>query len=513
MFAAGTGLPAESLPELPTNKALIVINMQNDISYTHEDFYVTKNRDIIPRLKKMIPYFRKIGHVIWVRTVAATSSTTPSHDAALLEIASSNAAEKNRQDRLREESGLVDDVSNDDTSAEANEPTHDLLYPSSRSKKLMMRLSADLRAKKRDADASVFDDTTRVWPEQLTKPRKGQRSKFFIEGTRGAEILDELKNVVDESKDTMVVKHFYSAFDQTSLLMSLRMNLTTEVYLCGCFTNTGVYTTAADAVQHGLDVSIVEDCLGYRNELRHDEAVRQMADVMGVNGTDSEEIIEESGGHLIPGSNTPGIRLEKLSINPDITLSQAALVAGAQPSKGNEIVSSQARGGPIQERVRDHTQRATQDVKAVDSSASKEVSTRDTTESAKKRRERLKARSSDVGDVIGSGDSTIIYDALSSSLVDDVFEAVKAEVDWRKMYHRSGEVPRLVAVQGVVGEGGEVPIYRHPADESPPLKPFTPHLEKIKSEVEQLLSQPFNHALIQLYRGGTDNISEHSDKV
>jgi len=57
------------------------------------------------------------------------------------------------------------------------------------------------------------------------------------------------------------------------------------------------------------------------------------------------------------------------------------------------------------------------------------------------------------------------------------------------------------------------PIYRHPADESPPLHPFSPTVSKIRTHVERALQHPVNHVLIQLYRTGADYISEHSDKT
>jgi alkylated DNA repair dioxygenase AlkB len=57
------------------------------------------------------------------------------------------------------------------------------------------------------------------------------------------------------------------------------------------------------------------------------------------------------------------------------------------------------------------------------------------------------------------------------------------------------------------------PIYRHPADESPPLRPFSPTVSKIRAHVERALQHPVNHVLIQLYRTGADYISEHSDKT
>ncbi len=79
--------------------------------------------------------------------------------------------------------------------------------------------------------------------------------------------------------------------------------------------------------------------------------------------------------------------------------------------------------------------------------------------------------------------------------------------------HQGGEVPRLVAVQGEIAEDGSIPIYRHPADESPPLLPFSTTVSLIKTQVEKMLGHSVNHGLIQYYRDGMDYISEHSDKT
>ena len=80
-----------------------------------------------------------------------------------------------------------------------------------------------------------------------------------------------------------------------------------------------------------------------------------------------------------------------------------------------------------------------------------------------------------------------------------------------------------------------VPLYRHPADEPPTLVPYTPTAARIRDIVEKqlrdfgILSEStaseldgnedtkekpiLNHALVQLYRNGTDYISEHADKT
>jgi len=57
------------------------------------------------------------------------------------------------------------------------------------------------------------------------------------------------------------------------------------------------------------------------------------------------------------------------------------------------------------------------------------------------------------------------------------------------------------------------PIYRHPADESPPLRRFSPTVARIREHVQKVLDHPVNHVLIQHYRNGADYISEHSDKT
>jgi len=118
-------------------------------------------------------------------------------------------------------------------------------------------------------------------------------------------------------------------------------------------------------------------------------------------------------------------------------------------------------------------------------------------------------------DKIGEeGDSTsIMVDFLPEELASVAFDRMKTEVAWRVMYHRGGEVPRLVAVEGEIAEDGSFPIYRHPADESPPLLPFSPTVAEIRKHVEKALKHPVNHVLIQHYRTGMDYISEHSDKT
>lgn len=94
------------------------------------------------------------------------------------------------------------------------------------------------------------------------------------------------------------------------------------------------------------------------------------------------------------------------------------------------------------------------------------------------------------------------------------------------MMHKGGAVPRLVSMQGSFVYGPlechddsssaaslavAEPVYRHPADEQPPMVAWTSAVLRAKLKVEEALGgqQMFNHALVQYYRNGNDYISEH----
>lgn len=543
MFKSMSQVPASSIPRFETRKALIIINLQNDSLYAKDDVYITKNHDFVPHLKEMIPYFRKTGDIIWVNTHMGVTTSPQPTDSARVEDESDKLAEKNREDQKVKEQQIEHDANREEdartSGLERIDPNggsdYPSFYPSSRSKEILARVSAETRAEKRSANMQVFKtDDGKSFEKHLSKPRKGQQARFYIAGTKGAEICNELVDVLDEESDLIVTKHFYSAFDETSLLMALRARLVTKVYLCGVLTNVGVYSTAADAVQHGLQVTLIEDCLGYRSEEKHLEALRQMADIMGVHGIDSEEIIEESGGRPVPDALAPGITLEELSLNnsqvaaDDGSTMLSVTLNKSEPATaetgGAARVGGRPQSPPVKNRDRDRDTMPSSVTVAKSAPLANQALKGKGKEpppiakagpSAPKKRRSRQSRSATLGpnDNIGSGDSKIVYGIIDSTTIKNAFDQMREEVDWQTMSHRSGQVPRLVAVQGEIGKNGDIPIYRHPADESPPLLPFTPMVQEIRQQVESILKQPFNHALIQLYRDGEDNISEHSDKV
>lgn len=113
---------------------------------------------------------------------------------------------------------------------------------------------------------------------------------------------------------------------------------------------------------------------------------------------------------------------------------------------------------------------------------------------------------------LGAGDSRLYLDVLSEELKEEIFNHLDCEVGWNIMTHKGGAVPRLISIQGDIEHDVCFPLYRHPADEQPSTIPFTPFARKCRDEVSEILGQRFNHALIQKYRSGKDNISEHADK-
>jgi len=107
----------------------------------------------------------------------------------------------------------------------------------------------------------------------------------------------------------------------------------------------------------------------------------------------------------------------------------------------------------------------------------------------------------------------VFLNVLSADLQLELFERLDSEIDWNVMTHKGGPVPRLISIQAESTDGGCFPLYRHPADEQLGTIAFTPTAQRCRDEVSAVVNQQFNHALIQKYRNGKDNISEHADKT
>ncbi|KAI9784331.1 MAG: hypothetical protein M1839_002392 [Geoglossum umbratile] len=628
---------AASLPQFETRRALLILDLQNDFLSVDSKLPIDSRSGFVQNIKALVPVFRGSGDVIWIRSEFET--VRPVNDYA----GEGETVITDRELPRRPEVGGAG-------SATGGRSASGRVMPSARVMELLRAASA--RHDTRFSVERLFLGTeTLEQPEEgnetfLSLSSDGTAPVCCIPNTLGSEFAETIVPCIEYSTDSVLTKTYYSAFNSTQLLPSLRGNLVTELFICGVLSNISVYSTALDAARHGYSITILTDCLGYRSEDRHNEAMRQMTELMGAEVISSKDLIEkikseqkdgaamaQKSSRVPVGSAMDKAEFEQLlegltlntgpsattnidHISPSVSKEDTATDADQASSAPTEIASpdpetfeAERQGtlisGPSIEVDEDadldstelepikffvRADRTLAKVDAEKEQAAKingverkipgrldrEDDSRGQIENASLKSERLptptlgvleaasaalaqvaldpitpasqpesavpgltptntevtttqvtqprpvgglaqtKIRSPPVlgpGDVIGEGDSRIVVNILPPELKDTAFDRLKAEVQWKKMQHRGGEVPRLVAVEGEIGDDGRYPIYRHPADESPPLLPFSPTTLSIKKEAEKVLRHPINHVLIQHYRSGQDYISEHSDKT
>lgn len=552
-------------PKLNTRKALVIVDAQNDFLSPDGALPVTLPNNLVGHIADLVKAFRPHGDVIWVRSVFEDSR------------------DPDEESILTSEAPMIG--------------------------------GRRAVARGRRPQANPHDQPSSDCPEAFLTTGGHDRPACVRKGTAGAELPDTLKEIA-EKKDISFVKSHYSAFRSEELLQRLRMKFVTEIFLCGSMTNIGIQASAVDAASHGLDITIVEDCCGRRNSMRHNNALKQIMKTTGCEVVSAKEVAEKlkpkeaaaaakkeskaappriprrpapapasmlssfanaSIDDVLPAEEGPNrshppngsFSATASRLSPDIQAEKNKLDAiGAtdeprdatsekrgtvQPqattrSRSSELtledaMSSLTMGsangtngvksgkpqrtypedlGKVAPTRKDKTESVEEEAassptdRSAQSSphAMKDLASQGSpdAEEADKERSQHDIESS-VSDPYGEGDTRIHYNVLPDDLVAGIFDKLRDEVQWLRMSHQGGEVPRLVAVQGDVGEDGEFPIYRHPADESPPLLPWTVTVQQIKDTVEQKVGHPLNHALIQFYRDGNDYISEHSDKT
>lgn len=526
------------LPAINTRKALILLDFQNDFVRPSGTLHIPNTPEILETLPGLAAAFRKVGDVIWVRSQYESAQSL---------------SDWNFGDRVILE----------------KEPP----------KKHVLPKSDDVIEVGSDRDSPEPVD-----PEAFLS---GQSPSCCIAQSPGFQFPAPILAAISPEQDTVLDKTGYSALESTDLVLTFRTRFVTEVYLCGSLSNISVYATALDAVRNGFSVTLIEDCLGYREFGRHREAMRRMADILGATGLTAQELYQEldwaetdaiargvpqpkrpAGASLGLESvmNTLGVAAEESppeaipeernEDDPDgnISLTEIASLtrlhrtaAGAarppvdakkqvrvrvrrpkrreEPPNAGVGTNDTPAKSPLDAAARaclgtnDTPAKSPPDTAAEACSGTNDTPAKSPTDTVAKAcsgttdapSKSLPAVTKEHnGPVFGEGDSSLIPEI---DIPKDAFERIKDEVSWQKMYHLSGQVPRLVAVQGHIKPDGAIPIYRHPADESPPLKPFTSAVDEVRTTVEKILGHPLNHVLIQLYRDGQDNISEHSDKT
>ncbi|KAG8676936.1 hypothetical protein FPOAC2_03052 [Fusarium poae] len=554
-----------SLPQITTRKALIGVDFQEDFISKDGALPVHEPEGFVERTVKLSEAFRNVGDVVWVQSQFSETRHAPEEDIVITDKAPISV-----QDSSKGRPSPPDKI------IEAGGPP-------------------DKEAFLSHEDAVCVETDT-----------------------PGFQIASVIQDSMHKT-DAKVSKSHYSAFRSTHLLRVLRAKMVMELFICGSLANVGVYATALDAAGHGMAITIVNDCCGYRTESRKSEAIASLIELTGCEIASYDEVMEviqpkpkspksrraqpptspqdlkqpqtaKSGSKEVKGrekSTTPdfvkdmtSLRLASDSPSPAHSspqtppkVSSTDAVGGHdatelpkteephdvnQPTTGGEPdiahITDSSTKSKIVDVVEDKAHQAsplqsTEEASTIDSDCSKssakdkdehiqssvsvnktqsETKLIQTTPTLNDKQLEQKTKESKTSkdkrtvaphdDNFGKrglceGDTDIIENALPDSLVDGIFDKLREEVQWQHMSHQGGQVPRLVAVQGVVGPDGSIPVYRHPSDESPPLLPFSPTVQAIRAETEKHLGHPLNHVLIQYYRDGTDYISEHSDKT
>lgn len=538
-----------ALPQLTTRKALIGVDFQHDFIGKDGALSVPEPEGLVDRTVKLAKAFRDVGDVVWIQSQFVEPRP----------------------------------VFEDQIIATDSKP---LLRPSSRGRAKLPLVE--------DLDVAGPPD-----PEAFLSHEEAVCVKADTPGCRIAAAIEE----ASQKTDVKLTKSHYSAFQATQLLRLLRAKMVMELFICGSLTNIGVYATALDAAGHGMAITIVDDCCGYRTESRKASAIASLIELTGCEVASYEEVMEM----LQPKPKTPkpsrskassrqskraepprnikpsaGGAVRDKSLSPSIVKNMTDLrlasdppspaAAGTQPQgkasttsaaerhdsevkpppktkESNGVSETKISKTEDKKQIQDvgETTAIKGDARNVNEAKEKEAPAQNTTkdketpsQNTKKDEEQPKTppitpplttqpqvdpdmahtktpMENQEGHLLQKGlcegDTDIIENVLPDTLVNGIFEKLRDEVKWQRMSHQGGEVPRLVAVQGEVGEDGTIPVYRHPSDESPPLLPFSPTVQAIKAETEKHLGHPLNHVLIQYYRDGTDYISEHSDKT
>ena len=647
LLAAGNATKAT---QLETRKALLLIDLQNDFLDPAGKLHIQNTKLLADKIPILVKTFRQYGIVVWSQTqyIAPVQTISPESGSPVIV--------------------LEDLIVTKDVHSQVHQADPAIL-------------SFDSQNDPNTNDSEAF---------LASRPAGSDTCRCCLPATVGQKMPQSLTSGIDHDRDIVQSKSHYSAFHDGGLLFNLRRNVVTDLYLCGSLSNIGVYATALDAVSHGFNITVVEDCVGYRSDRCHAEAMRQMADGMGANGIDHQELIDELNGDLgdiVTDETFPNRYKISRSENrrgPDRSLLKPTVEAwmsnidetspyGHEIHEPESTESDASRRGPprcneqgatssapptsshesdqhlLESIMAQHfrpTDGASKPSAELTRSGTLRTPTPDDTSPPRKRftgdmddneadfkskqsakyrrpsddppvqprlrtnRTRVRRRppsaappsaedsrptsgDSDLADlqqpaqatnvtstprlptvslchtpedrglqtleeptiapipsppkpplqpsnpapdpllaaasppttrIIGEGDSRLILSLLPTPTASTIFSTLKSSTQWSTMSHRGGPVPRLVAVQGEISNSSSttttadassaaVPIYRHPADVSPPLHPFPPTVRLIQRAAEELVAHPLNHVLLQLYRSGEDNISEHSDKT
>jgi nicotinamidase/pyrazinamidase len=95
---------------------------------------------------------------------------------------------------------------------------------------------------------------------------KGRMKVHSLRGTKGAEVVDDLKT---EPTDIILPKRRFSAFFKTDLDQTLRTLGVDTIIVTGITTEVCVLMTVMDGLSHDFSVILLEDCTASRSKEFH----------------------------------------------------------------------------------------------------------------------------------------------------------------------------------------------------------------------------------------------------
>lgn len=116
------------------------------------------------------------------------------------------------------------------------------------------------------------------------------------EGPRGlpelpAEWFELMPELDRQANDHVVTKKTWGAFTNTGLADYLKSKSVTQVVVCGVATSIGVESTARQAHELGLNVTLATDAMGDRSAEAHDNSIARIFPRLGETGT-TQAIVE-----------------------------------------------------------------------------------------------------------------------------------------------------------------------------------------------------------------------------
>lgn len=321
--------PAD-FPDVPTRKALIAIDLQNDFLSEDGALPVEQPDGMVDRIVRLAEAVRNSGYgeVIWVRSQFDT-----------------NRAASEQQIMAADSLQL---------------PTR----PGAS--------AAAAAARMRRCPAAM--DPLEADPEAFLSIVGGQAGKTkplcVRKGTSGADLLPAIA-AAKGPRDYAMTKSYYSAFQSGQLLNLLRRQFATELIICGSLSNVSVYATTLAASSHGFDITIVEDCCGYRSETRHMNAARKLMEQTGCEFRNAADVIPtlrpkspsqtSSGGRKGPGPTSQTSQIPR-QIPTELL---AAAMAGGR-NKGIPVRPKPPSPPPNPERSPEERERAEEGTRAQD---------------------------------------------------------------------------------------------------------------------------------------------------